>query len=213
MTQRRVRRSTSTVLLVALLLTLGLVGPAYATVKADQGGKNPGTYTNPLEPQVPGDGVVESCADPNVIRGQQPGDTAWYLYCTTDPLNDEDLDASGDLVFHRIPMMTSQDLVNWTYVGDAFDTLPTWAEPDAALWAPDVVYSTAYDRYYLFFVVTDTTAAVSGVEDCNGDSAIGVATSDSRYGTVALLRSAGRRTAARGARVQLLLDVRPRCAR
>jgi arabinan endo-1,5-alpha-L-arabinosidase len=79
-------------------------------------------------------------------------------------------------------MMTSQDLVNWTYIGDAFDTLPEWAEPDAALWAPDVVYSTTYDQYYLFFVVTDTTAAVSGAEDCNGDSAIGVATSDTATG-------------------------------
>ena len=181
MTQRRVRRSISTALLVAPLLTLGLLAPATYAV-ADERGKNPGTYTNPLEPQIPGDGIVESCADPNLIRGQQPGDTTWYLYCTTDPLNDEDLDASGNLVFHRIPMMTSQDLVNWTYVGDAFDTLPNWAEPDAALWAPDVVYSTAYDKYYLFFVVTDTTATVSGVEDCSGDSAIGVATSDTPTG-------------------------------
>ncbi|MGI8900912.1 MAG: family 43 glycosylhydrolase [Nocardioides sp.] len=150
------------------------------------GGKNSGTYTNPLEPQIPGDGVVESCADPTVIQGQEPGDTTWYMYCTTDPLNDEDLDATGDPIFHRIPMMTSEDLVNWTYVGDAFSQgptgLPDWAEEDASLWAPEMVYSTTYDQYYMFVVVTDTTAAISGVEDCGGDNAIGVATSDSPTG-------------------------------
>ena len=146
------------------------------------GGKNPGSYTNPLEPQIPGDGVVESCADPFVIQGQQPGDTTWYMYCTTDPLNDGDLDAEGNLVFHRIPTMTSEDLVTWTYVGDAFSTLPDWAEEGAALWAPDVVYSSTFDQYYMFVGVTNTTAEVSGVENCDSDNAIGVATSDSPIG-------------------------------
>ena len=170
---------------VAALLVAGLVVPG-ATSAAAGPGKNPGRYSNPLEPAIPGDGVVESCADPTVIRGQQPGDTTWYMYCTTDPLNDEDLDAEGDLAFHRIPMMTSQDLVEWTYVGDAFPAggagLPSWAEPAAALWAPEVVYSTTYDQYYLFFGVTDTVAAVSGEEGCTSDNAIGVAVGDSPTG-------------------------------
>ena len=39
------------------------------------------TYRNPLEPTVPGDGIVESCADPTVIRGQE-GEGLWYMYCT-----------------------------------------------------------------------------------------------------------------------------------
>ena len=183
---RTSRRSGVSVLLASLLM-LGLTAPA-SVVAADEadrpsrGGKNPGSYSNPLEPQIPGDGVVESCADPTVIRGQEPGDTAWYMYCTTDPLNDEDLDADGNLVFHRIPTMTSEDLVDWTYVADAFTTLPVWAEPDAALWAPDVVYSSTHEQYYMFFGVTDTTAEASGVEDCGSDNAIGVATSDSPTG-------------------------------
>jgi arabinan endo-1,5-alpha-L-arabinosidase len=175
--------------LLALLLACGLLSPfsaAAAPAEAAVGGRNPGTYSNPLEPRIPEGGVVESCADPTVIQGQEPGDTTWYMYCTTDPLNDEDLNAAGDLIFHRIPTMTSQDLVNWTYVGDAFPQgsagLPDWAEDDAALWAPEVVYSTAYDRYYLFFGVTDTTASVSGEENCDSDNAIGVATSDSPTG-------------------------------
>jgi arabinan endo-1,5-alpha-L-arabinosidase len=177
--------------LLAVLLTAGLVAPsggaaATAAKKPGTGGTNPGHYSNPLEPAIPGDGVVESCADPTVIQGQEPGDSTWYMYCTTDPLNDEDLNADGDLVFHRIPTMTSEDLVNWTYVGDAFPQgaagLPSWAEEDAALWAPEVVYSTTHDQYYMFVGVTDTIAAVSGEENCNHDNAIGVATSDSPTG-------------------------------
>ena len=81
------------------------------------------TYTNPLAPKVPGDGTVDSCADPTVLKGQDgeriSGKQLWYLYCTTDPLNDDDVDANGNPVFHRIPTMVSTDLVNWTYVGDA----------------------------------------------------------------------------------------------
>lgn len=185
--QHTSRRLLHLPLLVAALLVLGLLAPASGAAAPPvdhpgKGGRNPGFYSNPLEPQIPGGGVVESCADPMVIQGQQPGDTTWYMYCTTDPLNDEDLAANGDLIFHRIPTMTSEDLVNWTYVGDAFDTLPDWAEPDAALWAPDVVYSSTYDQYYMFVGVTDTTAEVSGVEDCDSDNAIGVATSDSPTG-------------------------------
>ncbi len=181
-----VQRRTARPLLLALLIIVGLVAPLGTTASAAPANRNPGFYSNPLEPVIPGDGVVESCADPMVIRGQEPGDTTWYMYCTTDPLNDEDVDAEGNLIFHRIPTMTSEDLVNWTYVGDAFPQgtagLPDWAEDDAALWAPDVVYSTTYDQYYLFFGVTDTTAATSGVADCDSDNAIGVATSDSPTG-------------------------------
>ncbi len=139
-------------------------------------------YRNPLEPTVPGDGVVESCADPMVLRGRGEDRRRWYMYCTTDPLNDEDLGADGEPVFHPMPMLVSRDLVNWRYVGDALPTPPSWAADKAGLWAPDLVYSKATDRYYLTFVVTDTDDAVSGEPGCTSDSAIGVATSDSPIG-------------------------------
>ncbi len=177
--------SRRTPVLLALLLAIGLTapaGPAQAGPSGGSGGANPGRYENPLLPQVPGGGAVESCADPTVIRADDRSGTTWYMYCTTDPLNDEDLDTDGNLVFHRIPTMTSRDLVNWTYVGDAFDSLPTWAEEDSALWAPEVTYSTEFDQYYMFVGVTDTTAEISGVEDCGSDNAIGVATSASPTG-------------------------------
>lgn len=193
MTQQRSSRSLHTGMLVTSLLVLGLLAPVSETAVADVAargnvarGEDPGTYRNPLDPGVPRDGVVESCADPTVIHGQEPRDTTWYMYCTTDPLNDEDLDINGDLVFHRVPTMVSKDLVHWTYVGDAFPQgvggLPNWAEEDAALWAPEVTYSPRYDKYYMFVGVTDTTAAVSREADCDSDNAIGVATSDSATG-------------------------------
>ena len=99
------------------------------------------SYENPLAPVVPGDGTVDSCADPMVIQGQDgetiDGEQVWYMYCTTDPLNDEDVDANGDPVFHRIPMNVSTDLVNWTYVGDAFPLdggdIPDWIDPQCRL--------------------------------------------------------------------------------
>lgn len=176
------RRAGFWVALMPLALAASLLAAPVASAANPSGSRVATTYHNPMEPAIPGDGVVESCADPIVLEGQQPGDDYWYMYCTTDPLNDEDLDADGNLVFHKIPMMRSLDLVTWTYVGDAFNSLPSWAEPSAALWAPDVVYSHALDRYYLFFVVTNTDASVSGVENCPHDNAIGVATSDSPTG-------------------------------
>ena len=147
-------------------------------------------YENPLAPQIPGDGTVDSCDDPMVISGQDgetiDGKQVWYMYCTTDPLNDEDVDAKGEPVFHRIPMNVSTDLVNWTYVGDAFELdggdIPAWIDPTAAFWAPDVVFSSATDQYYLFVTVTETTAAGGGSDTCGGDSAIGVAVGDSPTG-------------------------------
>lgn len=139
------------------------------------------SYSNPLQPDI-GDGrTLDSCADPMVLRAQEPDDPYWYLYCTTDPLDDQDRDATGALVFNKIPQLRSLDLVDWEYVGNAFVDNPSWA-PDASLWAPDVVYSSAFDRYYLFVTVTDVADSVSGVPGCTSDSALGVAISSSPTG-------------------------------
>ena len=131
-----------------------------------------GTYRNPLEPVVPGDGIVESCADPSVLYGQE-GEGKWYLFCTTDPLNDEDRNASGGFNFRLIPILSSTDLVNWVYEEDAFDTRPAYATPDAGLWAPEITWEDGL--YYLYYTVTNTTLP-------GGGSAIGVATSPSPLG-------------------------------
>jgi arabinan endo-1,5-alpha-L-arabinosidase len=130
-------------------------------------------YDNPLEIHIPGDGLVESCADPAILRGQTPDDPYWYIYCTTDPLNDEDLDSTGGFNFHLIPILRSYDLVTWEYVGDAFSARPAWVADDAGLWAPDIQYFNG--QYYLYYTASWTDLP-------GGGSAIGVATSSSPTG-------------------------------
>ncbi|WP_157451747.1 family 43 glycosylhydrolase [Deinococcus aquatilis] len=151
---------------------LGLVGllSACDTVKApDKTLKL--TYSNPLTISKTDGTRVESCADPSIIQSRTPGDSNWYLYCTTDPHNTTDVDANNNLNFHLISMARSADLVNWTYIGDAFATKPAWVKDDAGLWAPDIEYVNG--KYHLYYTASDTKA---------GGSAIGVATSDSPAG-------------------------------
>ena len=136
------------------------------------------TYQNPLLAVVPGDGVVESCADPSTIYAL---DGFWYTYCTTDPLNAEDQQEGGGFNFRKIPTLRSADLVNWTYVNDAFLVPPpTWVEPTAGMWAPEIEIIDG--TYYLFYGVTDVQDHISGEPGCPFDNAIGYATSASPTG-------------------------------
>ncbi|HEX9988138.1 MAG TPA: family 43 glycosylhydrolase [Chloroflexia bacterium] len=162
--------------LLLMALLVGMPGVATAQESQDnQDNQDHRTrfYHNPLQIRIPDDGRVETCADPNVIKGQQPGDRYWYLYCTTDPLNSEDRNKNGDFNFHLIPMMKSMDLVDWTYVGDAFATRPGWVADDAGLWAPEVQYFN--NQYYLYYTASWTDLP-------GGGSAIGVATSPNPTG-------------------------------
>ena len=163
-------RRLPSMILQFLLLTMLAALPGVATVEA---GRGTGTYRNPLEIRIPGDGLVESCADPTLTRGQQPGDTFWYMYCTTDPLNDEDRNPQGEFNFHLIPMLKSHDLVNWTYMGDAFSERPGWVADDVGLWAPEIKYFNG--QYYLYYTAPWTDLP-------GGGSAIGVATSPNPLG-------------------------------
>lgn len=73
--------------------------------------------------------VISSVApDPSVTRG---ADGAFHVYATSDDWGD----GGG---FRLIPHFRSFDLVEWEYVGDAFDSHPAWAAPGSFLWAPDV---------------------------------------------------------------------------
>ncbi len=129
------------------------------------------TYQNPLSITKADGTRVESCADPSIIQARTVGDTNWYLYCTTDPHNKQDLNGQGQLNFHLISIAKSPDLVNWTYVGDAFSQKPSWVKDDAGLWAPDIEFLNG--MYHLYYTASDTKA---------GGSAIGVAVSESPAG-------------------------------
>jgi arabinan endo-1,5-alpha-L-arabinosidase len=85
------------------------------------------TYENPLAPDAGNKGTVDSCADPAVVRGP----SRWFMYCTSDPLNDEDVDAEGNLILRPIPMLVSRNLIDWRYVGDALPEPPSWAADGA----------------------------------------------------------------------------------
>ncbi|WP_245808570.1 family 43 glycosylhydrolase [Deinococcus hopiensis] len=149
--------------------TVNLSGASTEAQNVREG--RPGTYRNKLTINAGPLGTVDTCADPDIVRGQQPGDRQWYLYCTTDPLNAGDRDANGNFNFRLITMAKSTDLVNWTYVGDAFSQRPSWVWPDAGMWAPEVAYLNG--KYFLYYTASDTV---------RGGSAIGVATSDSPTG-------------------------------
>ncbi|MBA7515728.1 Extracellular exo-alpha-(1-_5)-L-arabinofuranosidase ArbA [subsurface metagenome] len=86
------------------------------------------TYENPV--------FVPDLADPTVVRGK---DGWFYAYGT------ENTWFEG---VHRVtPIVKSPDLVNWEYVGDAFETKPSWKE--GFIWAPDVTFYN--EKYYLFY--------------------------------------------------------------
>jgi arabinan endo-1,5-alpha-L-arabinosidase len=164
--RRRVAAAAATAALVGQVVLAAAVPGAVAAAS--------GTYRNPIAPTISGDGIVESCADPTVIYGQK-GEGRWYLYCTTDPLNDDDRDSGGNLRFHLVPILSSADLVHWRYDGDAFTTRPSYAVANAGLWAPEIVFYPETGLYHLYYTVTDTTFP-------GGGSAIGVATSTSPTG-------------------------------
>jgi arabinan endo-1,5-alpha-L-arabinosidase len=138
-------------LAAALALCLLLLAPDGHAQEAG------GTYTNPVSKDF-----ADTFADPAVIKGK---DGFWYAYGTTDPLRE------GEKQFHTIPMARSDDLVNWEYMGDAFNASnrPVWAAENGNLWAPDIRYLDG--KYYLYYVVTETRVTPEP-----NDNAIGVAT-------------------------------------
>src|SRR5258708_5103560 len=120
----------------------------------------PSTFSNPLLIQIPAGGTVQDCPDPSIIRGQQPGDTFWYMYCTTDPLNDTDKDSLGNFNFHLITMHKTSDLVHWSYLGDVFNIRPAWVAPTAGLWAPAIKFFN--NKYFLYYAASDTSLLGGG---------------------------------------------------
>lgn len=144
---------------LAAVLGLLLVATASAPAAADP----QTTYRNPISADF-----ADTFADPVIVRGH---DGLWYAYGTTDPLRE------GEKVFHRVPMARSADLVDWTYIGDAFrpDQRPPYATADAGFWAPDVRWIDG--RWVMYVTVTNTTVSTEG-----GDFAIGAATAPTPAG-------------------------------
>lgn len=107
----------------------------------------PGKYTNPVfEPIL---------ADPTVARDPNTG--IFYAIGTSDNW--------GDGKGHRLmPVLKSPDMVNWTIVGNAFLSKPTWKTDrasESSLWAGDLVkVNGMYHLYYSYSAWADANPAI-----------------------------------------------------
>lgn len=138
------------------------------------------TYTNPLTltDTVNNTGAVYNCPDPAIIKYQTSGADTWYAYCTGDAFNNNDSATSGGpLRAHLISIFSSTDLVHWSYVRDAFATLPVWAASGTELYEPAI--KQIGSNYVLYFRANTNSAnsAVGG-----SGEAIGVATATTPAG-------------------------------
>nr|WP_226013533.1 family 43 glycosylhydrolase [Halomicrobium salinisoli] len=116
----------------------------------------------------PGDGFYENplygpdFADPTVHRAD---DGTWWAYASNMSYSQE----SDEML---VPMLSSPDLVDWTYEGEAFSSRPGWTL--GSIWAPDVHYHDG--QWVLFYSLWPRN-------DGEGDqTGIGVATADAPGG-------------------------------
>lgn len=153
-------RSIGALATAALLLTPLASAPAVAG-----GAPQARVYTNPV--------FTPTFADPSVFK--DPNSARYYAYGTTDQWG------SDPSTTHILPILSSPDLVHWTFVHDTFSPagsapsaaehpLPAWAG-SFLLWAPEVHYIGG--RYVMYYTASNTAA---------GGSAIGVATAPSPTG-------------------------------
>jgi arabinan endo-1,5-alpha-L-arabinosidase len=131
--------------LFILLGVITMIGCASSEEKAS-------SYQNPVfEPVL---------ADPSVIKAEN---SYFYAYGTEDDWGD----GNGSRL---TPIIRSKDLIEWEYVGEAFESKPNWKSA-GGLWAPDVHYFN--DKYYLYY-----SLSVWG----DSNPGIGIATSDDPAG-------------------------------
>jgi arabinan endo-1,5-alpha-L-arabinosidase len=134
------------------------------------------TYTNPLTltDSVNGTGAVYNCPDPAIIKAQTSGSDTWYAYCTGDAFNNSDSATSGGpLRAHLISIFSSSDLVHWSFVSDAFATLPAWAASGTELYEPAIKL---IGGTYMLYFRANTNAANSAVGGTGEAIGVGTAT-------------------------------------
>lgn len=88
---------------------------------------------------LPNPATSSVAPDPSVLRAP---DGSFHVYASSDNWDD----GAG---YRMMPHFRSFDLVEWQYVGDAFDQAPAWAPEGSFTWAPDVhVIDGEYRMYY-----------------------------------------------------------------
>ncbi|ADU29306.1 family 43 glycosylhydrolase [Evansella cellulosilytica] len=104
--------------------------------------KSNGDIVNPFEVKQFKNPVFEPVlADPSIIKGE---DGYYYAYGTEDDWGD----GEG---LRPVPIVRSLDLINWEFIGHAFEEKPNW-KSEGFLWAPDIVHFN--DKYYLYYSVS-----------------------------------------------------------
>ncbi|MFD1771669.1 family 43 glycosylhydrolase [Sphingobacterium suaedae] len=100
-------------------------------------------YQNPV--------FVPVLADPTVILDSASG--FFYAYGTEDNWGD----GKGSRL---VPVLRSGDLIEWTYVGEAFPSKPSWKKA-GGLWAPEVdMIDGKYYMYYSFSTWGDANPGI-----------------------------------------------------
>nr|WP_236976172.1 family 43 glycosylhydrolase [Membranihabitans maritimus] len=117
---------------LTIAVVMLIVGRSMGQTALQSGGTWQGeTFTNPVfEPIL---------ADPTVIKDPKSG--LFYVYGTQDDWGD-------GMGSRLIPVLKSENLVDWEVVGEAFETKPAWKER-GGLWAPDANYING--KYYLYY--------------------------------------------------------------
>lgn len=111
------------------------------------------TYSNPV--------LNRDFPDPTVIEGPD----GWYYAYATETM----IDARP----YNIQVARSQDLVHWTWEGDALPEGVEWAVQGRSYWAPHVLYDDERDTYFMYFSVH---------HDVREGKCLAVATSDEPLG-------------------------------
>jgi len=106
--------------------------PILGCSPSDDGGHSQDVTPPPVVQKYQNPIIPVSLPDPSVVRAT---DGSFYLYATEDIRN--------------LPIYRSDNLVNWQYVGTAFDdaSRPRW-NPEGGIWAPDINY---VDGKYLLY--------------------------------------------------------------
>lgn len=80
---------------------------------------------------------------PILLFFKDPKSGRFYAYGTADYWHTDRRD-------HLVPIVRSDDFVNWNYVQDALTQKPTWKlESSAGIWAPDINFVNG--KYYLYY--------------------------------------------------------------
>ncbi|MCF7932774.1 MAG: family 43 glycosylhydrolase [Acholeplasmataceae bacterium] len=126
-----------------ILLTLMLVLSIAVLAGCDDTPDDPDDEETPTESTYLNPVWAPVLADPSVIRHEG----TYYAFGTQD----YGQWGEDDFGVRYTPILSSADLVTWTYATSAFtmQTRPIWGTPNAGLWAPDIVkIGDTFNLYY-----------------------------------------------------------------